>query len=555
MTRSRVIAGLAAVAAAAGTTAMVPAAAAERASGVAWRTCPNYSGETLKRLAPPEQQAELRKLLARMECGTVSVPLDYRQPSGRQITIAVTRLKATDRGHRLGSLAVNPGGPGGSGYLMPIQLVLDHENGTGAKVNQRYDLIGFDPRGVGYSTKVNCPKAGRGPELGSPVTEAAAKAAYDWTVQTNKACGDYDPAFLGRLTTANVARDLDRVSAGLGEKKLSFLGISWGTWLGALYRNLYPNRVQLMWLDSTAIPDFRLDAFQDGRSRATTLDWGRFAAWMGARDGTYGFGSTQREVQSSIAAMKQEFVAHPKTFSDLPDVTFDGFLMSQIAAQPSLNWPLSAGLLKELQTAKSGEPAPPLVKEVFSGGSDDGGEPPADLPEQFNPTMNHAVFCNEDTGPRDFATFWAAYQKGVKRDPVTGELRQPLNDCAGWPLPAQPVRLRHSDAPLVMSAHRYEVPSPYPWSLQMRAAVGGSVLTVDDDIHGSVAGMPSDCAPRIAAYFASGKPDNGECQGVPVPTSTSTSADALKSSTSKPSDLGRSLIKSRSTRPAAPGQA
>jgi hypothetical protein len=82
----------------------------------------------------------------------------------------------------------------------------------------------------------------------------------------------------------------------------------------------------------------------------------------------------------------------------------------------------------------------------------------------------------------------------------------------------------------------------------MQAAVGGSVLTVDDDIHGSVAGAPSDCAPRIAAYFSSGHPDNGQCQGVPVPTS----ADALKASASKPSDLGRSLVKSRGARSAIP---
>ncbi|MFC4909680.1 alpha/beta fold hydrolase [Actinomadura gamaensis] len=524
MTRSRAFAGAAACLVAAGTTTLMPLAAVaaagpDRASAISWHACPQYSDAALKAMMPPAQIPEFKQLWARTECGTLDVPLDYRHPSGRHIGIAVTRLKAVDQAHRLGSLALNPGGPGGSGYLMPVQYVMRHDNGNGAKLNQRYDLIGFDPRGVGYSTKLDCAQPPNPPQPGSPATEADARELYDWTVRNNQACGKRDPAFLGQLTTANVARDLDRVRRGLGARKLSYLGISWGTWLGVLYRELYPGKVGLMWLDSTAPPDFRLDTFSAGRARATALDFGRDAVWIATRNSTYGFGTTARRVQDAIARMEKELNARPKTFTDLPDLRFDGFMVAQMAGQPSPNWPTAAALMKELRDATSGGPAPALLKQFFSrqGG---GGPLPPDVPEQFNRTMNQAVFCNEDTGPRDFGTFWAAYRKDLKRYPVTGALTPPINSCAGWQLPAQAVRLHHSDAPLMMSAHRYEVPSPYPWSLLMRAAVGGSVLTVDDDVHGSTAGMASDCAPRIAAYFSSGRPDHGECQGVPEPTST-----------------------------------
>ncbi|GAA2583709.1 alpha/beta hydrolase [Actinomadura fulvescens] len=513
------------VAAPAGTavagTAVAATAAAGTAPKIEWKACRAFSEAALKQMFAAGQIAEFKALWARTECGTVSVPLDYGAPSGRKISIAVTRLKATDQARRLGSLALNPGGPGGSGYLMPVTYVMLHRNGNGEKLNQRYDLIGFDPRGVGYSTKVDCPDPGQAPDPGpSPITKVEAKQVYDRTVKANQACGNHDPAFLRQLTTANVARDLDQIRQGLRQRTLSFLGISWGTWLGAIYRSLFPASVQRMWLDSTAIPEFRLDTFEAGRAKATDRNFSRLAAWMAERNATYGFGSTAAQVERSLARMRVAFNAHPKTFTDLPDWVFDGVFIALASSTTSRDWPLAAAVLRELRQAQSGANAPPLIKKAFSPPPGDGGTPPSDLPEEFNPTMHQAVFCNEDTGPRDFDSAWAAYQKRLRRYPVTGEASGFINNCAGWPHPAQAVKLRRNNASLVMSGHRYEVPSPYEWTRQMQASIGGSVLTVGDDIHGSTAGEDTDCAPRIAAYFFTGRPDNGRCQGVPLPTST-----------------------------------
>lgn len=512
MIRSRTV--LAACLASLSGTPLVPAAAfaSMPSPTIAWHGCPTYSDAALRRMMPPDAISEFTTLWARTECGTISVPLDYRRPAGRRISVAVTRLRATDQAHRLGSLALNPGGPGGSGYLTPLETVTRHANGNGEELNRRYDLIGFDPRGVGYSTKLDCPAPV--PPLRTPITRTQARTLNNAIIRQNRSCAAQDPAFLSQLTTENIARDLDRIRAALGERKLSYLGISWGTWLGVNYRNLFPDRVHRMWLDSPAPPEARLDRLQAGRAKAQAEDTSRAATWIAARNAAYGLGTTRKQVETAIAALEKRLDARPKIFTDLPGQTFDGTLAAQIASQPSIRWPESAGLLKELRDAESGTPAPPLVKRAYTPPP---GPTPSDVPERFNPTLNHAVACNEDTGPRDLTTFWTAYQKYLKRFPVTGTLTSPVNPCAGWPLPVHPVRLHRSGAPLVMSAHRHEVPSPYPWALQTRAAVGGSLLTVDDDVHGSTTSMPSDCAPRLASYFLTGHPRDGRCQGVPLP--------------------------------------
>jgi pimeloyl-ACP methyl ester carboxylesterase len=494
-------------------------AAGDGAVGVRWRPCHTYSEQTLKWMVGPDQLAEFKALWARTQCGTLVVPLDYRRPNGAQITVAVTRLPAIDRAHRLGSIAINPGGPGGSGYLMPQRMVMAHENGSGAALNQRYDLIGFDPRGVGYSTRVDCPEPGPLPRMGpGPVTEDQARQAYHAIAAANRSCAATDPTFLGQLTTANVARDLDRIRRGLGEKRLSYLGISWGTLLGTVYRGLFPNSVQLMWLDSPAPPYVRSDAYVADRARATAQDVARFEAWLAARDARYAFGTTTAAVDAALIRLRQDYDVHPRTFIDLPGIVFDGSIIAQAAAGFSLSWPLAGPLLAAFRDTTGGTPAPPEVMLAFAPPPDDVPQPPADVPQDMNPTMNLAVMCNEDAGPRDFASTWTAYQNQVVRYPVTGQATAPIQPCAGWPLPLQPVPVLRSNAPLMMSAHRYENVSPYPWTRQTQAAVGGSILTVDDDVHASVASQPSDCPARLVGYFITGRPDTGECTGVPVPS-------------------------------------
>ncbi|WP_369076641.1 alpha/beta fold hydrolase [Winogradskya humida] len=354
--------------------------------------------------------------------------------------------------------------------------------------------MGFDPRGVGYSTNINCPEPGDnpGPLPDGPLARDTARRLYDAQVRDNAACGRSDPAFLAQLTTLNVARDLDRIRTGLHERKLNFLGISWGTWLGVVYRSTFPTSVGRMFLDSVAIPRFSIPAFEKGRDAAAV-------------------------------ALRTGYDTNPRRFTDIDD-TFDGDFIALAASQDAPAWPLASQVLKELRDA-TGPTAPPTVKEVVSE-PEPPSEPPADLPEQGNRTMNRAAFCNEDPARLGFDAAWAAYRQRLADNPMTSPNRGFSAGCAGWPLPVQQVRLRPGGGSLVLSGHRFETPSPYEWTWQTKAIVGGTVYTVNDDVHGSVLRVP-ECAADLLTYFTTGEIDHG-CAGVPVPTGPDLpSAEAL----------------------------
>ncbi|MBE1604230.1 alpha/beta fold hydrolase [Actinopolymorpha pittospori] len=507
-------------------------AAPPRDSTITWKSCPEYSDDVVDWMGFRDK-AWFRATMTRMDCGTLRVPLDYTKPSGRWITVAVTRLPATDQAHRLGSLAVNPGGPGGSGYLMPIDLI--RPEAPTATLNERYDMIGFDPRGVGYSTAINCDDGEKPAAVGAqglrgvqelpgvqgaqakgappgPITEEDARQMYAQQVQANQQCAQTDPKFIGALTTGNIARDLDRIRIGLGERKLSYLGVSWGSWLGPVYRSLFPGKVGRMWVDSVAPPDPRMDAFEAGRAKATAMDFSRMADWMAPFNDTYGFGTTGAQVQASLVKLQEDLDAHPKQFTDIP-MPMDGFVVAIAASQPSVGWPFAAQLLADLRDA-TGPTAPPTIQEAFEG---ERTPPPIGTPERDNRVANQAIFCNGDGGARDFDSAWAAYQDGLARYPVTGVLGFPIPTCAGWPLPVDHIRLRHNGGSLQLSGHRYESVSAYEWTGDMQDAVGGEVFTVEDDMHGSAL-MEPNCATHVVAYLTTGDPGASGCQGVPVPT-------------------------------------
>ncbi len=491
------------------------------ATHIAWHTCPRYSRAVITALGLRGGRVpRFRRLMSRTECGTLRVPLDYDRPGGRKISIAVTRLPATDPAHRLGDLAINPGGPGDSGYLMPIRLVM--RSATNARLNRRYDLIGFDPRGVGYSTRVGCPELDRDPAPpAGPPTEKAARQAYERQIAANRACARRAPAFLSQLTTANVARDLDRIRAALGETTISYLGISWGTALGANYRSLFPGRVGRMWLDSVMGPGYRLDAYAETTARAAEQDFSRQAAWIARRNARYRLGTTPDAVRASVLRLEHAYDAHPKRYAE---TVIDGRMISGLATRPSGDWDSAAQALAEmthtpgLDAAVTGPPDRPVPVSAGTAFGEPNSTPPPGMPENFDPTMNQATICNEEAGHRDFASAWNAYRRRLRRYPVTGRNGEFVPMCAGWPFPVRPWRLRPGGGALELSGHRYEATTPYVWAGQMRAVIGGSLLTVDDDVHASAVRAPG-CAAHIVAFFDTGRPDARHCSGAPKPSS------------------------------------
>ena len=183
-----------------------------------------------------------------MQCANVKVPLDYKKPGGKTITVAMAKVPAAN-GKPIGSLFVNPGGPGGSG----IDLVSGADKTFSKALRDQYDIVGFDPRGVGSSTAVDCVSdAELGKYLDSEFdlsTPEGKKAEKAQAEKFAKGCKEKSGELLAHVGTESAARDLDVLRGLVGDKKLNYLGFSYGTSLGGMYANLFPKKAGRLVLD------------------------------------------------------------------------------------------------------------------------------------------------------------------------------------------------------------------------------------------------------------------------------------------------------------------
>ncbi|HZX06330.1 alpha/beta hydrolase [Kribbella sp.] len=191
------------------------------------------------------------------QCASVRVPTDYDNPYGPTTKIALTRLPATDPAHKIGTLFTNPGGPGGPGVLFVHQ---DAQRIYTPEVRARFDILGFDPRGVGQSDPTTCylTRADEDKALANfapfPVGAKEQRQAIVDAAKLAAACQATSPDRLAHFSTANVARDMDLLRQAVGDDKLSYVGYSYGTYLGATYAKLFPNKVRALVLDGTLLP-------------------------------------------------------------------------------------------------------------------------------------------------------------------------------------------------------------------------------------------------------------------------------------------------------------
>ena len=189
------------------------------------------------------------------ECATVKVPLDYDQPKGATVEVAVLRSKA--KGRKIGSLFLNPGGPGGSGVGMASAAELF----LSPTLLEKFDVIGMDPRGIANSSQVKCFPSVRQQTLvmqrfvpGFPVGRVQERTHIAATSQYARACSTTGKPLSASMSTANVARDMDLIRRSLGEKQMNFLGFSYGSYLGNVYANMYPDKVRSIVLDGVLDP-------------------------------------------------------------------------------------------------------------------------------------------------------------------------------------------------------------------------------------------------------------------------------------------------------------
>ncbi|MFU8852713.1 alpha/beta hydrolase [Micromonospora sp. SL1-18] len=192
------------------------------------------------------------------QCATVRLPLDYDKPKGATTEVAVLRVKARDQKHKIGSLFLNPGGPGGSGT--GFALVAPYF--LGDDLLDRFDIVGVDPRGVAASDNIKCfrsvrdqTKAYAGLDMAFPWTKAEEKAYIASSKAVGKGCSTTGKPLTGAASTAEVARDLDVLRRAVGDKKLNYLGFSYGSALGQYYANMFPDRVRALVIDGVLNPN------------------------------------------------------------------------------------------------------------------------------------------------------------------------------------------------------------------------------------------------------------------------------------------------------------
>ena len=260
-----------------------------------------------------------------MQCASLKVPLDYRNPGGRKITLALSRVPATaPASQRQGALLVNPGGPGGSGLSLAAVVA----SGLAPSVAADYDVIGFDPRGVGSSTPaLHCDAsffAGVRPDYipanghDEQVLEARAKT---YAADCEKSYG----WLLPYMTTANAARDMDSIRVALGQQKISYFAYSYGTYLGEVYATLFGSHLRRMALDSVVDPTgvwYQDNIAQDyafqGRMTA-------FFTWVASHDNEFQLGTTAAEVRQAWYRVRAKLAAHPVMGSSGPMIGTDEF--------------------------------------------------------------------------------------------------------------------------------------------------------------------------------------------------------------------------------------
>jgi len=243
-----------------------------------WTPCPEVPRELVGQSAPTMTY----------DCASVAVPRDWNAPqSGGTYDVAMIRIRSASQRDRIGSLLLNPGGPGGSGVETAVYLSFGQAfSGLPTEVTNRFDIVGFDPRGVGRSSPVKCiSDADQDATFAAP-PDPESDAEFQEVVELNKrvaaACGQKYGDQLVNFSTEQAAKDMDAVRAAVGDKKTTYLGYSYGTLLGATYAQLFPDKVRALVLDGAVNPEQDFVAGSESQAKGFERAFSNFSSWCRA---------------------------------------------------------------------------------------------------------------------------------------------------------------------------------------------------------------------------------------------------------------------------------
>jgi pimeloyl-ACP methyl ester carboxylesterase len=410
------------------------------------------------------------------QCSTLSVPVDYSKPGGKTLGIAVIRQQSSDS--HAGSLIINPGGPGASG----VGFVAADASAF-SQLTQHYDLVSFDPRGVGQSHPIRCVSSQQLDTFvnTNPVPSTAAERALLVRQARTMAdgCWAKNGSYLSHVATIDEARDMDVLRAALGDKKLTYYGASYGTYLGAKYAQLFPTRIRAMVLDGALNPNEPLSQENLVQAKGFQTDLDDFLAAC-VQSGSCPLGSTVPDAHSGLEALKAQITAHPE-HTVTGRVMGAGEFFEGLAA--GLYSPDSwKDLWTVLGAAKQGNPAGLfLFADALTERNSDGSY--SNLIES-----NIAINCVDRPAPRKVATYVRLAAKFAKQAPDFGAaIEYGSMACAFWHVPAveqtHPVSAPGAPPILVIGTTR-DPATPYVWAQALAKQLKSAVLlTYNGDGH------------------------------------------------------------------------
>ncbi|MFI2200443.1 alpha/beta hydrolase [Streptomyces sp. NPDC020192] len=459
-----------------------------------WKSC---------RLGPDDTTGkELEQAGAR--CADVTVPLDYARPDGRTITVAISRIRATDTAHRIGALLLNSGGPGGQTIGDPPWVRTAMKEAAA-----RYDVVGVDPRFVGRSTELDC----RWP-TGSMIRGAGTgRAGFDrmvaFSADLAHRCRTHAGDLLPYATTRNTARDMDVIRAALGERRISYLGYSYGTYLGQVYATMFPGRTDRVVLDGVVDPGRygpRLLRSTEEANRNALRDW---AEWAAAHDTTYGLGRTRSAVLATVNAVRSAAARQPLRLGGhrvdehaLPVVVFNGLSQDNPSAYGDL-----ARAVADLRRAAGGRavtPSPWLAGSLdflLTGHDSTYG------------SAQTAILCGDVAAPRDPETYWRDLRRAGSRDRLFAPVADDINPCAFWEPPRERPTTIRGDLPALLVNATGDPRTTYRGAETVHRNWPSSRLVTlrGADQHAVYGVFGSSCVDAtVNAYLTTGRPPAGD---------------------------------------------
>jgi pimeloyl-ACP methyl ester carboxylesterase len=421
------------------------------------------------------QRLDWRPCDGGFECAQLVVPFDYARPDGPRFTLPVVKLPAADPSQRIGALVINPGGPGVSG----VQYALGARLEFPAAVLARFDIVGFDPRGAGGSQPaLNCLT---GPQLDTffatddePSDPAQLARLIAESKQFAAQCERNSAGLLPYVGTPNAARDLDVLRSSLSESQLTYLGKSYGTYLGAWYAQLFPHRVRALVLDGAVDPDTSSLQATIAQAQGFQGAFGSFAAWCLASPGCpLGPGGSV----AGAAAKVKGLIARANSVP-LANRLGDG----QVAD--------GAMLLTGVADALYSRSLWPVLRTALAGAFGGDGTRLLALANQLyerNPDGTYSTLANAVTAidcldrpwPRSLAPWQSAASAAAQAAPMFGAaLVWGSLTCAYWPVPAYPQpRIQAAGAPPILVVGTLRDPAtPYHWAQALARDLSSGVL-------------------------------------------------------------------------------